>query len=106
MIDEKKLIEDIDNNVVGLTNIQIMQIADIIEKQPKVGDWIPCSSGKLPQRQDSENFNLELYLVRLKYGRIRLGYRDKDGRWRNEYGNRMNVVEWKPLDEPYKEEVN
>lgn len=42
-IDEKKLIEDIDNCVVGLTNIQIMQIADIIESQQKVGEWIPCS---------------------------------------------------------------
>lgn len=47
MIDEKRLIEDIDNCVVGLTNIQMMQIADIIETQPKVNEWIPCSE-RLP----------------------------------------------------------
>ena len=49
MIDEKKLIEDIDNNVVGLTNIQIMQIADIINSQPPADQWIPCSE-RLPDK--------------------------------------------------------
>jgi len=44
---KQKLIEDIDNNVAGLTNIQIMQIADIIISQPPADQWIPCSE-RLP----------------------------------------------------------
>lgn len=45
---KQTLIEDIDNNVAGLTNIQIMQIADIINSQPPADQWIPCSSGTMP----------------------------------------------------------
>lgn len=76
MIDEKRLIEEIDGKVAGLTNIQMMQIADIIASQQKVGEcdrdckdcwktkfvnnakpkehadgWIPCSE-RLPNREE------------------------------------------------------
>ena len=116
MIDEKKLIEErpeyLNPNRLGHEEYNKGWNAcndmwfKLIKAQPKVGEWIPCSSGKLPQRQDSENFNLEMYLVRLKDNRIRLGYRDEKGTWRNEHWNKLNVIEWKPIDtEPYKEEV-
>ena len=98
MIDEKKLIEDLKT-----WGGDVESLVDYINNMPKVGEWIPCSSGKLPQRQDSENFNLEMYLVRLKDNRIRLGYRDEKGTWRNEHWNKLNVIEWKPIDtEPYR----
>lgn len=107
MIDENKLIEELQKRVRtprGTMEI-IRDIIPLVKKQPKVGEWIPCSSGKLPQRQDSENFNLEMYLVRLKDNRVRLGYRDEKGTWRNEHWNKLNVIDWKPIDtEPYKGE--
>ena len=48
MIDEKKLLEKIDNNVPDLTSDQIYKIAEVIVKQPKVNEWIPCSE-RLPE---------------------------------------------------------
>ena len=48
MIDEKKLLEKIDNNVPDLTSDQIYKIAEVIVKQPKVNEWIPCSE-RLPK---------------------------------------------------------
>lgn len=63
MIDEKKLIEDIINTPSKVmneipyeptmfTNIQNREneILDIIDRQPKVGQWIPCSE-RLPDEK-------------------------------------------------------
>ena len=49
MIDEKKLLEKIDNNVPDLTSDQIYKIAEVIVKQPKVNEWLPCSE-RLPEK--------------------------------------------------------
>lgn len=55
MIDEKKLIKDIEKEFVGVCVydvspsqavtdfIEIVDRQPIIDKQPKVGEWIPCS---------------------------------------------------------------
>lgn len=50
VIDIKKLIEDIENNVNGLTCRQIRQIVDVLEIQPKT-DWIPCEE-RLPEAEE------------------------------------------------------
>ena len=79
MIDEKKLIEDIINTpskvmneipyeATMFTNIQDRQneILDIIDRQPKVGQWIPCSE-RLPDEPEEnpmfEGAKVALYLV-------------------------------------------
>ena len=104
MIDEKKLIEEIDNNVVGLTNIQIMQIADIIEEQPKIATdtnvgckWIPCSE-RLPE--DGREVFITLF------GELReIGWYDwNDKTWYTEEFDcdEGTVLAWMPLPEPYK----
>ena len=57
MIDEKKLIEEIDKYHDGLkpkyisrlVEAEILDIIDIIAEQPKVGEWIPCSE-RLPEK--------------------------------------------------------
>ena len=101
MIDEKKLIEDIDSCVVGLTNIQIMQIADIIETQPKVGEWIPCSE-KLPTEDEfvlcTEKNTKKLYLGWC------LQNEEIGIRWIDTEGFSMNVIAWQPLPQAYKGE--
>ena len=66
MIDEKKLIEEIENTEIKLTGLRSMKtlilecldsykemVLKTINDQPKVGEWIPCSE-RLP----------EVYLVR------------------------------------------
>ena len=62
MIDEKKLIEDIEKEIefAMKCNMPAMvagmrQIASVIEEQPKIGEWIPCSE-RLPEmhREDME----------------------------------------------------
>lgn len=111
MIDEKKLTEDIDNCVAGLTNIQIMQIADIIESQPKVGEWIPCKR-ELPKTNGVYQITRELKIGEDICRISDSAYFDGQDTWHND--NRYNhvrlpltdIVAWKPLDEPYKEEVN
>ena len=110
-IDEKKLIEDIDNCVVGLTNIQMMQIADIIETQPKVNEWITCSK-ELP-RDDEMSECYDTVIVTLDDGRVTCGcYRNEDKEWwvNDEDGECFSinatghVIAWQPLQEPYKPE--
>ena len=58
MIDEKKLIEDIEKEIefAMKCNIPAMvagmcQIASVIEEQPKVGEWIPVSE-RLPNKEE------------------------------------------------------
>ena len=121
-IDEKKLIEDIDNCVVGLTNIQIMKIAEIIEQQPKVGEWIPCSE-RFPEKRDwylalfkepDSDFVLIPKIADYLMGQ-RTEFTTEEG-WiisnctdMTEYDNyykKLKCIAWMPLPEPYKEEVN
>ena len=63
---------------------------EIINNQPKVGEWIPCSDK--PKKKGK-------YLVTcrgIEIPQIRLF----DGEW----DSIQEVIAWKPLDEPYKGE--
>lgn len=48
MIDEKKLIEDLKNYCGKQPYLVSENIWEIINSQPKIGSWIPCSE-RLPQ---------------------------------------------------------
>lgn len=90
--DETKLI----NKVLG-------EVQQLIEEQPKIGEWISVSVNK-PQRQFSNNTIIKFYQVSTKRGNVRFGFRNEDGKWLNEHGNIIpNVIAWMPLPEPYKE---
>ena len=108
LFDKKKLIEDIDNSVAGLTNIQINRIADIIDSQPKVGEWIPCSE-RLPELYEAWSCmkQSECVLVAVKWwdGDIteNVGWYNENGSWSVE-SNNCKVIAWQPLPEPYKGE--
>ena len=106
MIDEKKLLEKIDNNVPDLTSDQIYKIAEVIVKQPKVNEWIPCRE-RLPKCNGC-------YLVwRPHYfggeiGMPAICYFDGQDTWHDSYGvdftrilNKNDVIAWMPLPEPY-----
>lgn len=127
MIDEKRLIEEIDGKVAGLTNIQMMQIADIIASQQKVGEcdrdckdcwktkfvnnakpkehadgWIPCS----------ERFPCigRKVLLQTKNRQMTVAFLDKKSSWYSDSGDGwctdidVEPIAWMPLPSAYKGE--
>ena len=107
MIDEKKLIEDIEKEIEFSMkcNMPAMvagmrQIASIIENQPKIGEWIPCSE-QLPEDGYGQTF-----LLTVKDGKETIvtfaKYQPKYRRF-NLTGARSywKPVAWMPLPEPY-----
>lgn len=112
MIDEKKLIEErpewLNTDCVGSEkynkgwNDCNKYWCNTIKRQPKVGDWIPCSE-RLPE-------NISTVIVQVKeiekptfgwYGSIS-GWRLIEIDFVELKG--FTVIAWQPLPEPYKEE--
>ena len=85
-------------------------LENLIKEQPKVGEWIPCS--ELPKTNGVYQITRELKVGEDIYRISDSAYFDGQDTWHND--NRYNhvrlpltdIVAWKPLDEPYKEEVN
>ena len=115
MIDEKKLIEDITDVEVAwyidgnYTTYDSTTIMDIIEAQPKVYEWTPCSEGLPKYNEMSEYY--DSVNVTLDDGRVVGGcYRNLDKEWwvDAEDGERYavnatgHVIAWMPLPEAYK----
>lgn len=115
MIDEKKLIDAIETYAKDKTDIGYwydrlwgMRMAiEIINQQPKVGEWIPCSERlpKVPQNIDDEDcpkFNVMIkgasIATTLKYS--------PDGAWFDDLGQVYEVTAWQPEPEPWKGENN
>ncbi|MDD6638464.1 MAG: hypothetical protein PUE81_06785 [Lachnospiraceae bacterium] len=125
MIDEKKLIEDIEKEIefAMKCNMPAMvagmrQIASIIENQPKIGEWIPI---KYHETTDDDGIDKNIYplfldckmpdngqdiLICTKGGLI--GYDtcfDDDGYYLDSSFDWIDdVVAWMPLPEPYRTE--
>ena len=104
MIDEKKLIVEIEKRKNLFTEKQMDLLKYLIEKQPKIGEWIPCSE-RLPKKNDD-------YLVSYRdsrYGKIRYSigidfYNDYFKSFnREQVISDLHVVAWQPSLEPYKE---
>ena len=111
MIDEKKLIEDIEKEFDGVCVYDVspsQAIADFIEivdRQPKVGEWIPCSE-RLPKETDYylvtgqwkgeeiKTWVCEFLVLNSAFG----------GGWCNSVKNPI-VDAWMPLPTPYKEDM-
>lgn len=100
MIDEKKLIEDIEKEFDGVCVYDVSpsqavnDFVEIVDRQPKVGEWIPCRE-RLP-----EDFEKVLICA---YGECEIAY--LLGRYWLHGSNSLNrdaVDAWMPLPEPYK----
>lgn len=113
MIDEKKLIEDIlqHENVLASANHvyksgyrdRQVEIIDIINRQPKVGEWIPVSE-KLPEESGTYIVNaIENCIVHVTFAK----WMKRMKKW-NLTGSRSywKVTAWQPLPESYKEKQN
>ena len=53
MIDEKKLIEELKQSGMIADNEYGNAMVDMIENQPKIGEWIPCSE-RLPEGENQK----------------------------------------------------
>ena len=125
MIDEKKLIEEFekrmqdDNKMCPV--IKVLDVLEIIEEQPKVGEWIPCSE-RLPIKEYENGKNIRgedaVYpaLVTAKVvdfeanEELILTHEAWFFEWNGKldfYFNseeKANVIAWQPLPQPYKGE--
>lgn len=128
MIDEKKLIEDIENMMSPFLFADeerewaLKDVIEVIENQPKVGEWIPCSE-RLPEEHKSLfysyygtdkwnnamwNFNSDDVLVTFEFenGEKKTNVsHTNDGKWKIERELKLTkckVIAWQPLPEPFK----
>ena len=121
MIDEKKLIEDIEKEIefAMKCNMPAMvagmrQIASVIEEQPKIGEWIPCSE-RLPEmhREDmdaeGEYYMISNPVIATDGQQIYIAEYEEDiGNmvgWHSLDGEDYEgIIAWMPLPEPYNPE--
>ena len=114
MIDEKKLIEDINKELCAncsecYGHCEAYLIKELINKQPKVGEWIPCSE-MLPSI-DMSYPNAKDYLVYYEHGYYDVASYSNINRFWHEHTTEpywncaqyCKVVAWMPLPEQYKE---
>lgn len=94
MIDEKKLVEEIEKRANPNNPKDVCYVANIkriIKGQPKTGEWIPFNK-KEPKEEG-------LYLCCFDDGFITT-VEYEDGDW-NLWADSGEVVAWQPLPEPY-----
>lgn len=122
MIDEKKLVEklnnitfeaEVHNSGYKRTRTEKMlrceDIMSIINKQPKVGEWIPVSE-RLPNEEEFIGAYLRSiyaaeFIVMIKgASKPTTLYFTRSGKWFDEKRNTYDVIAWQPLPEPYKED--
>lgn len=106
MIDEKKLIEEIERY---RGDIFADEIIEFIKHQPKVSEWIPCSE-RLPEVENLHEISIEdstCYLIQRRCGVVDVAHYIKV------YGESYfeahciefnDVIAWQPLPEPYRQE--
>ena len=114
MIDEKKLIEEMEETFTNdflhdkkwfMGRVSFMDVfKTLIEDIPKVGNWIPCSR-ELP----SSDGRFEVTIKGSKGKRhVEMCNYSKDAKvvFGNEKWQGENVIAWRQRPEPYNEEVN
>lgn len=113
MINEKKLIEELkENNFdILMTDADCFglgkcteNVIELINKQPKVGEWIPCSEALPPKPKENRAFDKKpVYIVSVNgedYPHRALW----NGRCFMDGFLILEAVAWMPLPEPYKGE--
>ena len=107
MIDEKKLIDELKQRGMIADNEYGNAMVDMIESQPKIGGWIPCSE-RFPEKDEFillsfENFTIPLvgrYEEDKSGGAFYVGDEEESCVSQN-----IIVNAWRELPESYKEQV-
>lgn len=108
MIDEKKLIENLEKEWEELCDYSecvetlLEYVVRFIAEQTKISNWIPCSE-RLPKRNGEYMCTQEIYS--LSSGKM-IGKSAKivefcNGEWKQ--AKHLKVTAWQPLPEPYTE---
>ena len=103
MIDEKKLIEELEyiksklkKNVYDWYPVDFSDVISYIKRFPKVGEWIPCSE-RLPEPY-------ELVLIQNIHGVMSVASRTGE-KWFNFQGTELwEAIAWQPLPPKYEGE--
>ena len=109
MIDEKKLIAEIreyideykELDMQGVRNLKwcaMMEALELVESQPKVGEWIPCSE-RLPE--EARAVEVTMYDGNRAIGHF---YNRLDTWFDSINGGFIDVIAWKEPSEPWKGE--
>ena len=113
MIDEKKLMEDIEDDAKRILDYvfrevlsefvddYLKQMEYLINDQQKISEWIPCNK-RLPEAEKEVIVCTQGHLIRVwsLYVGDNISYwEDEDGYW----DDFDEVIAWMPLPEPYKE---
>ena len=96
------------DGAIQVYNETIVDVLNAIERQPKVGEWIPVEEG-LPKKYYGF---YEINLVTLENQHVCFGvYRYDSNEWwtrmskgETVYSNKHKVIAWMPLPEPYRKE--
>lgn len=95
MIDETKLIDELKQSGMIADNEYGNAMLDMINGQPKIGGWIPCS-----ERFPEENQNV---IACFAHGTVtELRFYDKKFHGIYDYDEKV-IVAWQPLPEAYHE---
>ena len=105
MIDEKLLIEELSrNSIFEKVTVGEETVYDVINRLPKVGEWIPCSE-RMPQFDEAyfeEYGNNKEYIVMIERAKQPTTlYFSSDGVWYCDNEISYKVVAWMELPDPY-----
>ena len=106
MIDEKKLIAEIreyideykELDMQGVRNLKwcaMMDALELVESQPKVGEWIPCSE-RLPE--EARAIEVTMYDGSRAIGHF---YKSLEAWLDSINGGAIDVIAWKEPSEPW-----
>uniref|UniRef100_UPI00402A93A8 Lar family restriction alleviation protein n=1 Tax=[Ruminococcus] torques TaxID=33039 RepID=UPI00402A93A8 len=114
MIDEKKLIAEIREKIYPekfgerCNSLDVIYaILQLIDEQPKVNEWIPCSE-RLPEvPEDTDDKDCPEFNVMIEGASIATTLKySPDGAWFDDLGQVYEVIMWMPLPEPWKGDLS
>ena len=100
MIDETKLIDELKQSGMIADNEYGNAMLDMINGQPKIGGWIPCSE-RLPDKDGEYICTQKIYNLsngKLSGKSVEL-VEFCNGKWRR--AKHLKVIAWQPLPEAY-----